>query len=276
MAVNLIKALRTVDRSFHIEEVVANNGERRVVAHAGDEQGVRIIQELASLYRFKVHPTEVANSGSVILVEKAADEEPDEDEELVGDDFEDDEYDDEEDDSSDEEDGEEGEGDERLSDLGGGDGNLRYLNTAEGHKFALRVFTSMLGNEDMSRYAQFLIDLDRLFGGYVNKDSADFGTRKKKIEEAMVEVANEMQAEEDAIIEEAKKKGKKGRAGLLSALMKAISGDAGDRLASAWDKGDSSAVREGLTDAIDDVVNKLPKAENNKPKDEEAAEEQAA
>lgn len=254
MTIDILKALRTIDRNFLVEEVVANNGERRIVAHAGDEQGVRIIQELASLYRFKIHPTEVASSGSIVLVEKAADEDFDQDDDS-DDTFE---YDIDDDDDDDDEDDDSLENDrERPSDLNVGDGSLRYLNTSEGHKFAQRIYTNMLGNQDMARYAQFLIDLDKFFGSYVNKDAADFGARKKRIESAAAEIADDLNIDEEAIIEEAKKKKKKGRAGLLSALMKAISGDAGDALVSAWDNGDAAKLKELLDKAIESVASKV-------------------
>lgn len=65
-----------------------------------------------------------------------------------------------------------------------------------------------------------------------------------------------------AAVEVAKKKQKNGRAGLLSALMKAISGDAGDAIVKAWDDGDSEKLKELLGSATDKVAANLGKAKD--------------
>lgn len=115
---------------------------------------------------------------------------------------------------------------------------LKVLTTPEMHKVAARIFSSLGDSADMAAYVSFLRDFDGLlsrYGGVAAK------SRMPTDEEETAAFNVDMAALSDFFIEEAKKRGKKkkgwneGRSGLLSALMKGLSGETGDKVQSAWD-----------------------------------------
>jgi len=66
-----------------------------------------------------------------------------------------------------------------------------------------------------------------------------------------------------------KKKEKTGRGALLSALMRAMSGDTGDRAAKAWDNGDMDAMVEIMGSVTEKVLESMPYDESNDDSSEE-------
>ena len=225
----------------------------------------RIVTELASMYAYAPHPTEVASEGVIIFKETAGmlDGEDEEDESDDTDGMED------EDSGEDDEDEDEEEGPGEIDTIDNDGRALRILNTQEGHKFATRIYNVLLGNEDMGRYAAFLNDFDNFLHTYKGGD-VTFASKRKNggMESAGLDVlAQYFVSDDTGFFETAAKKTKKGRAGMLSVLMKAMSGELGDKLVSAWDSDDSASLREALSTAIDKVIAAIP---SDKAKDKEA------
>jgi len=73
-----------------------------------------------------------------------------------------------------------------------------------------------------------------------------------------------------------KKKEKKGRGALLSAMMRALSGDAGDKAVSAWDNGDMDAMVEIMGKVTEKVLEAMPYDESQDSEDEETTVEEVA
>jgi hypothetical protein len=246
-----------------------------VVIFLDNTEEASLVSKIVDLYGYKPDPTEVANANTLYFVERAG---LDDEDESVDDDLEED---DSEEDESDEGDEEDDSGDQPTSGLGSGDladdgRHMRILVTQESHRFAQKIYQNMLGNENMAGYAAFLNDLDRFLNTHKGSGDLAFSGKRRGSEEAstaegrillnfleLMEYANAGELPwatdnaDDAIVvaavEIAKKKQKNGRAGLLSALMKAISGDAGDAAVKAWDDKDSEKLSEVLTEAVKKV-----------------------
>lgn len=244
----------------------------------GNTEEASLVSKIVDMYGYKPDHTEVANANTLYFVERAGLE--DDEDGSIEDDIEEDDSD--EEDSDDSEDDEDDSADSATSGIGSGaiddDGRqMRILVSQEAHRFAQKIYQNMLGNENMAGYAAFLHDLDRFLHNHKGDGDLTFsGKRRGNSEEAstpesrvllnFMELMENASAGElpwaandasDAIIvaavEIAKKKQKNGRAGLLSALMKAISGDAGDAAVKAWDDKDSEKLHEILTDAVKKV-----------------------
>lgn len=121
---------------------------------------------------------------------------------------------------------------------------------------------------------------NRVVEAWINKDGAAF---KKSMTPVIDFMLGYFPKDENAsIVDEdlkevevaRKKKQKNGRGAMLSALMKALSGDTGDKAARAWDAGDPELLGEVLGNVAEKVLNAMPVDEEKYGDDDEAEEEQ--
>jgi hypothetical protein len=125
---------------------------------------------------------------------------------------------------------------------------LKVLVNPEMHKMASRLYGTINPSTNMSTFMEFIKDLDFLLNEYsvTNSNVA----QPKGVKEEAFSAFEEALAE----VEEAKAfKYKEGRSGLLSALMKSLSGDVGEAITEAW----NSKKPEKLNDLMQPVIKKL-------------------
>lgn len=134
--------------------------------------------------------------------------------------------------------------------------SLRVLTTSDSHKFASKIFHQMLGNEDLSRYPAFMMDLDKFLAVYKCKKA------KAGSEIAFFDI-------------EIAKKGSSSRGVFLSAFMKALSTDAGVKIVNAYVKGDSDAFAEGMGDIVASIMENMPES-SDEPTDSDTSAEDTA
>lgn len=128
---------------------------------------------------------------------------------------------------------------------------LKVLVNPEMHKLASRIYGTVNKSDNMSTFMEFLREFDALLNEYSTDNPENAQPRGASEEEAaaLLEVATEY-------LEHAKAfKYKEGRAGLLSALMKSLSGDKGDAITKAWDNRNA----DKLEDLFAPVVKALSK-----------------
>ena len=116
---------------------------------------------------------------------------------------------------------------------------------------------------------------------YVMLETMKYVPFKGYLESASVEVYEDgfsidyasFEQEELEGSETARKKEKTGRGALLSALMKAMSGDTGDKAATAWDNGDIDTMVEILGKVTEKVLESMPYDESQDEGEEETTDE---
>lgn len=231
-----------------------------VVVYLDDSNDANLIPKIVEMYGYQPDPTEVASSNVLHFVEVADFDEDEDDEESIDDESIDDDSDGEDEEDGDDEETEGKSGGEGLNNLDDDGRSLKVLASPESHRFAAKIFQDMLGNDNMAGYAAFLQDFDRFLVQHKGRGDIAFGGKRKKDSEISSEEDDFFEVAFD-LIETAKKK-KEGRAGLLSALMKAISGDAGDAIVKAWDAGDAEKLKELLGSATEKVASNLGKAKD--------------
>lgn len=216
---------------------------------------VDVVEDYAALYGPAVYGLDIVvaldESGTLQL--RAGEQHEHGSLELADDDFDDDEDDDYEDDGEDEveDDDEPGAATSRAADAD----RLKVLTTPEMHKMAQRIYSSLGEAGDMARYVGFLREFDNMLQKYGGPSA----TPRAPVEDMDEEVAALGELADLINVEEAKKKGKKGgykqgRSGLLSALMKGLSGDTGEAVQTAWDNAEVGpfikAMKPVITEAI--------------------------
>ena len=265
----------TLEKALHIAGAgtVERKEEGGATIFLSTPEYANVATKLAEMYGLSTSPTEVASDHTLHFVETAS---------LDGESIDDEDEDDGDDPENEDDEEDDGDETEETQDVGlnnlDDDGRaLRVLSSSESHRFAQKIYQSMLGNDNMGGYAAFLQDFDRFLLTHKGKGDIAFGGKKRNEEASEETVEQRISANflelmekayavdlpwavpnaDDAIVvaavEIAKKKQKNGRAGLLSALMKAISGDAGDAAVKAWDDKDSEKLNEVLTDAVKKV-----------------------
>jgi hypothetical protein len=140
---------------------------------------------------------------------------------------------------------------------------LAVLNTDVGFKMATSLYGMACG-KDRSHFPSFVQDLDdfiqdyRKGSGYTGEDEQIQGYQKQEVSDFM-ELMDIAFDQSDRLQDVSKKepKFKEGRAGLLSAMMGALSGKAGDSIIESWNSGDVETLMDGLGKAIEKVVEKL-------------------
>lgn len=229
---------RVFQRCFGEDNAEVSNAVLRVFVD--NEQDRELAGQLANLLYLEPPRDEVASDQFLRFVEVAEDlDDSDFSEEFTSDDDSDDDESDEEDDS--EEDDDEDEDDDSDGEVNAIDDDgrsLKVLVTPDSHKFAAKVFHQMLGNEDLSRYPAFMMDMDRFLSQYKNNSPAPKNVDIASILGINIEIA---------------KKSKSPRGAFLSKLMGYLSSDAGNKMIDAYSKGDV----DGFADAFGDVITKL-------------------
>lgn len=182
-------------------------------------------------------------------------------------DSDDDDYLDEDEEIETEDDDDEDDGDDDEGSSGGAQrrsekpGSLKVLTSADHHKMASKLFAQLGEGANLAQYPQFLIDFDKFLQTYGGLTGAASRSNKSSDEEASFDNILELASEEVA---GKKKKGfKKGRSGLLSALMKLMSGDTGDSILKAWDAQDSDKLTKLMGEAIDKMASQLRSVQEN-------------
>ena len=144
---------------------------------------------------------------------------------------------------------------------------LAVLNTDIGFKMATSLYGMACG-KDRSHFPSFVQDLDdfiqdyRRGSGFTGEEEPIQGYQGQRQENSeFIELLEFAFVQNDEMFQDiAKKKEQKfkeGRGGLLSAMMSALSGKAGDSVISSWNSGDVESLMEGLDTAIEKVVAKL-------------------
>lgn len=134
---------------------------------------------------------------------------------------------------------------------------LKVLVNPEMHKLASRIYGTVNKSDNMSTFMEFLREFDALLNDYSTNNTENAKPRGASEEEAaaLLEVATEY-------LEHAKAfKYKEGRAGLLSALMKSISGDRGDAITKAWDNKDANKLEDLFAPVVKALSKLLQTAE---------------
>jgi hypothetical protein len=189
-------------------------------------------------------------------------------------------YDEDEDDDTDEDEDSDDEDDEDAAakSRSAEHERLKVLTTPEMHKTAARIFSSLGDSADMAAYVGFLRDFDGLlsrYGGVAAKS-------RMPLDEEETAFNTDIAALSDFFLEEAKKRGKKkgysdGRSGLLSALMKGLSGESGEKVQSAWDGLKVEAFKESMSNVVATAAGILSEElEKRGPSEEETTEEGAS
>lgn len=162
---------------------------------------------------------------------------------------------------------------------------LRVLITPEMHKVASRIFAMLGDSADMAAYASFLRAFDNLLVQYGGIAAQPRNPDSEETKEAITEsaFAIEMAALGDLLIEEARRRKKKkkgwneGRSGLLSAIMKGLSGEKGERIQSAWDNLKPDAFSEAMGNVVSTAVaiiqKELEERGEGESKDEDSSSE---
>lgn len=140
---------------------------------------------------------------------------------------------------------------------------LHVLTTPEMHKMAGRLYSTLAESSNMARYVTFLQELDTLLHRYGGLPAAPRTDPNAGLpgsaEDTAMDVLFQRMEHAALTLEEArgkKKKGhNKGRSGLLSAIMKALSGD--DSLQQAWDNVAVEDFKVALEKVADKVLTKL-------------------
>lgn len=181
------------------------------------------------------------------------------------------------------------------AELPGGGDDLKVLTEGEHHKIAAKLYAGLCNNSDMSKYPRFLLGFDRFLGEFYVKPKggnlegeedhgAEFASLLTKecscgkgelactCEGADFEPSPEdlREVARFALELAKKKKGKKGRAGFLSVMMKHIAGDAGEALVRAWESGDQETVISGLGAIGRKIAETMPDAEQTEKTDKRA------
>lgn len=149
---------------------------------------------------------------------------------------------------------------------------LKVLVNPEMHKLASRIYGTVNKSDNMSTFMEFLREFDALLNDY-STDNADNAKPRGASEEeaaALLEVASEY-------LEVAKAfKYKEGRAGLLSALMKSLSGDKGEAITKAWDGKNADKLESLFAPVIKALSKLLQTAETAAAEDAEEPVEEPA
>ena len=267
--------LAPTDIEFRFRESASGELAAYVLDLAGSEEHAEQLQSYLELYgpavlQSRINSTITNENGSTQLtiqllpeqvMEIASDDEDIEEEFDVEDDLDDDELDDEIDSlgSDDEEDAPAAEDGETSPASSRNNSQLQVLTTPEMHKMAGRLYSTLAESSNMARYVTFLQELDTLlhrYGGLPAAPRTDPNAGlPNSAEDTAMDVLFRRMEHAALTLEEArgkKKKGhKKGRSGLLSVIMKALSGD--DNLQQAWD----NVAVEDFKTALDKVVNKV-------------------
>lgn len=151
--------------------------------------------------------------------------------------------------------------------------SLSVLKTGESSKLVNKLYAMSCGPKDVSRYPAFWAEMDALCSKYRKKSGFVPEDEREEEVEGEEEVASMTVTEIAAIFEEmetAKKKAKfkKGRGGILSAFMSAISGEEGKKLEKVWDAGEVKRFKALLVKAAGKAAQKL-KDTHPKAKDED-------
>lgn len=227
-------------RVFGVENIERASGVLRVFVENEDDRA--IANTLASVFYLETPRDEIAHENFLRFVEIGEDDW--EDEEDVSED-----EDTEEEDTS--------EDDEEAPVINGIDEDgrsLKVLTTAESHKFASKVFHQMLGNDDLSRYPAFMMDLDRFLAVYKNKSPKQAEIDVASSDSIYVEVATLL---------ELAKKPKSERSVFLSALMGVMSSDAGMQASTSFAKGDVDGFSEAMGKVVMTLLENMPEAESS-------------
>lgn len=230
-------------RVFGVENVELSSGVLRVFVENEDDRA--IANTLASVFYLETPRDEIAHENFLRFVEIGEDDWED-DEDISEDEGEDE---GEEDTSEDEE--------EETPVINGIDEDgrsLKVLTTAESHKFASKVFHQMLGNDDLSRYPAFMMDLDRFLAVYKNKSPKQAEIDVASSDSIYVEVATLL---------ELAKKPKSERSVFLSALMGVMSSDAGMLAATSYAKGDVDGFSNAMGKVVTTLMENMPEAESS-------------
>jgi len=171
-------------------------------------------------------------------------------------------------------------GSPELSDLAiDGDGKkLRVLTDVDSHKFADKLYTQTLGNDqDRSTYAAFLYAFDNFLFLYKNQnpeveDEAEEASAKvgrlalnrfiDKFSAFLPQITPEHAEAETA-------KEKSARSQVLKALMKLMSGKHGISLTAAWEAGDVDRAADAMGNIMEGLLEQMPEPEDSDEDEED-------
>lgn len=230
-------------RVFGAENVEVSSNLLRVFVEDEDER--ELAEALANMLYLEPPRDEVAHSNFLRFVEVAFD---DEDEEEEDEDTED------EEESEDEEDS-----DDRSVNAIDEDGrSLKVLVTPDSHKFASKIYHGMLGNDDLSRYPAFMLDLDNFLSVYRNKNPE----KNDGIDVASFLTTTESHPEIASFFEAAKK-GKSGRSLFLSTLMGKLSSGDGEDAIAAFTSGNVEKFADAMGKIVESLLQDMPESKDD-------------
>lgn len=142
--------------------------------------------------------------------------------------------------------------------------SLSILTNTDMSRLVSKLYSHSCG-ENVSRYPSFWAELDTLCSKYRKKVGfTPEGKEEEEYEDPSLGLQTSAALDEMTafLFEEAKSKGKKkkfkkGRGGVLSAMMSAMSGETGDKIAASWDKGNVKLFKSLLLDAVDKATKTL-------------------
>jgi hypothetical protein len=159
-----------------------------------------------------------------------------------------------------------------------GDGkDLRVLVDIDSHKFADKLYTQTLGNdEDRKTYAAFLYAFDNFLFLYKNQEAREDEPEEASVKSNKVFLNTFIDkfsafipqgTPENAGAETAKEKS--ARSQVLKALMKLMSGKHGLTLVSAWESGDVDKAADAMGNIMEGILNQMPEPDDSDETEED-------
>lgn len=147
---------------------------------------------------------------------------------------------------------------------GGNGRGFKVLKDGETHKFAQKIFTTILNNHDMGQYGAFLYDVDHLFSQYFVEPEPDYDEGEDGAPMRGVQPQQQSQGADplnfeganaslDVLAETASN-----RSQFLKAMMKLMSGDNGEAMANSFVSGDTAAFAKAFQSFANKAVAAVP------------------